>query len=472
MAALPPADPAAPAVPPTLAPTDPAAAAASAATDAKNADPNQQTQALALSLLALSSVPLLPAGWNIARDQSTGKFYFYNTSTGAVQWEPPVVPGAAGAGEMDPAAAAAAASALMAGGKRALEDSAPQSAAGVLLGGAGGVGGTQQPEKRARLGEGRQSDFEEEAVQKLKAVCGEPSQWNTKKRVIEFFKASPMWAAWTKAGHNEQKLVYFINRLKIKHLEDGHNQAAAHFGISLTAFKNVCRKDTGANSAEFEPEVVEKLNLWCGETSRWNTKKKIIDSFKDLSPFWSRWTAVGNSEQKLVNLINRLKIRHTEEAAKGSAAAAAALAAANGTVPPPGVITSVGGRAWLSVFESEVVAQLNNLCGEPSLWNTKKEIIDQFKTTDVWSSWVAAGHNEQKLVNFVNRLKIKHLGVEGGGSSGGGGGVSAFEPEVVKQLSQVCGQVRNAPKKSLPSLCIVSVQCLSLSLSWPARDEK
>ena len=64
----------------------------------------------------------------------------------------------------------------------------------------------------------------------------------------------------------------------------------------------------------------------------------------------------------------------------------------------------------------------------------------------------------------VVRSRIKHLGVEGGGSSGGGGGVRAFEPEVVKQLSQVCGQVRNSPKKSLPSLCIVAVKCLSRSL--------
>jgi hypothetical protein len=34
-----------------------------------------------------------------------------------------------------------------------------------------------------------------------------------------------------------------------------------------------------------------------------------------------QWTAAGHSEQKMVNLINRLKIRHTEEAAKGTAGA-------------------------------------------------------------------------------------------------------------------------------------------------------
>ena len=39
-----------------------------------------------------------------------------------------------------------------------------------------------------------------------------------------------------------QKLVNLIIRLKNKHLDDGHN------------------KDTG----DFEAEVVEMLNLWCG----------------------------------------------------------------------------------------------------------------------------------------------------------------------------------------------------------------
>ena len=91
--------------------------------------------------------------------------------------------------------------------------------------------------------------------------------------------------------------------------------------------------------------------------------------------------------------------------------------------------------------------------------------MDAIKDSPLWANWTAAGHTEEQLVNFINRLKMKRLGVEGGGSSGGGGGVSAFEPEVVKQLSQVCGQVRNSPKKSLPSLCIVSVKCLSLLAS-------
>ena len=112
------------------------------------------------------------------------------------------------------------------------------SAAGVLLAGAGGIEGSHHPGERAQLGEGRQRDFEDEVVANLTLWCGDQTKWNTKKKVIETFKNSPMWTSWVKAGHNEQKLVNFINRLKIKHLEDGHN------------------KDNGAGVAEFEPEVV------------------------------------------------------------------------------------------------------------------------------------------------------------------------------------------------------------------------
>ena len=329
------------------------------------------TQALALSLL-LSTVPLLPPGWQIARDPASGKFYFYNTSTGAVQWEPPslgttsagaqaLAAAASAAGEGGDAAAAAAAvsaaGALMqATGKRAADGTQALSAAGVLLAGAGGVAANHHPEKRARPGEGRQSDFESDVVSKLTAWCGEPTTWNTKKKVIDAFKTSPMWPCWVKAGHNEQKLVNFVNRLKIKHLEDGHT------------------KDTGVGVAEFEAEVVEKLNSVCGETANWSTKKKVVDSFKDNPAFWTKWTAAGHSEQKLVNLINRLKIRHTEEAAKGTAAAAAALAAANGTAPPSGIIMPQGAVGGVSAFESEVVGQLQSLCGEASTWNTKKKV--------------------------------------------------------------------------------------------------
>ena len=43
-----------------------------------------------------ASQALLPPGWQIARDPATGKFYFYNTSTGVGQWEPPGISAAAG----------------------------------------------------------------------------------------------------------------------------------------------------------------------------------------------------------------------------------------------------------------------------------------------------------------------------------------------------------------------------------------
>ena len=69
---------------------------------------------------------------------------------------------------------------------------------------------------------------------------------------------------------------------------------------------------------------------------------------------------------------------------------------------------------------------------------TAPQVIDAFKASVMWSSWITAGHNEQKLVNFINRLKIKHL-EEGGGSGSTGGGVSSFEPDVIKQLTYVFG---------------------------------
>ena len=131
----------------------------------------------------------------------------------------------------------------------------------ALFSAAPGAALTSNPENRAQ---GGQSDFEGEVESKLQIWCGKPTTWNTKKKVIEAFKTSPMWAQWVKAGHNEQKLVNLINRLKVKHLEDRHN------------------KDTGEGVNEFEAQVVEKLNQCCSETSNRNTKKKIIDNFKGL----------------------------------------------------------------------------------------------------------------------------------------------------------------------------------------------
>ena len=52
-----------------------------------------QAALAALSQLLTASVPLLPSGWQMARDPASGKFYFYNMTTGVVQWELPVVCG-------------------------------------------------------------------------------------------------------------------------------------------------------------------------------------------------------------------------------------------------------------------------------------------------------------------------------------------------------------------------------------------
>jgi hypothetical protein len=95
---------------------------------------------------------------------------------------------------------------------------------------------------------------------------------------------APMWSQWVKAGQNEQKRVNFINGLKIKHLEDGHN------------------KDTGAGVSEFETEVVEKLNQWCGETSNWNAKKKIVYNFKE-APLWTKVKRAAHASKQTYSCL-------------------------------------------------------------------------------------------------------------------------------------------------------------------------
>ncbi len=52
-------------------------------------DSQRAQHAAASPHTATASVPLLPPPWYIARDPATSKFYFYNTTTGVVQWEPP-----------------------------------------------------------------------------------------------------------------------------------------------------------------------------------------------------------------------------------------------------------------------------------------------------------------------------------------------------------------------------------------------
>ena len=98
--------------------------------------------------------------------------------------------------------------------------------------------------------QGRQRDFEDEVVQKLTLWCGEPATWHTKKKVIETFKNSPMWNSWVTAGHNEKKLVNLINRLKIKNLEDGHDN---HNGGGASEFEPL-KPEFVENTADAEGE--------------------------------------------------------------------------------------------------------------------------------------------------------------------------------------------------------------------------
>ena len=41
-------------------------------------------------------------------------------------------------------------------------------------------------------------------------------------------------------------------------------------------------------------------------------------------------------------------------------------------------------------FESEVIIQLKAICGEPTLWNTKRKVIDLFKASVTWNRWLTA----------------------------------------------------------------------------------
>jgi hypothetical protein len=77
-----------------------------------------------------------------------------------------------------------------------------------------------------------------------------------------------MWSSWIVAGHNEQGLVRFIDRLKRKHLDDA------------------CKQDTGEGVRKFEKEVDTKLNEFCGEEwSKWNFKGKTLKNFREAEPF-------------------------------------------------------------------------------------------------------------------------------------------------------------------------------------------
>jgi len=39
-------------------------------------------------------------------------------------------------------------------------------------------------------------------------------------------------------------------------------------------------------------------------------------------------------------------------------------------------------------FEEDVVALLTMWCGAPPTWNTKKNVIEAFKTSHMWTSWI------------------------------------------------------------------------------------
>ena len=68
--------------------------------------------------------------------------------------------------------------------------------------------------------------------------------------------------------------------------------------------------------------VVEKLNSLFGAPSRWRATNKVMDRVKEAY-FWERWINHGFNEDKMMNLIIRLKARCSEENAKVAAAGAA-----------------------------------------------------------------------------------------------------------------------------------------------------
>ena len=60
-------------------------------------------------------------------------------------------------------------------------------------------------------------------------------------------------------------------------------------------------------------------------------------------------------------------------------------------------------------FQEKAIVILEEACGEPSMWNTKKATIEAFKRSLMWQHWTDAGHNEAQLESLIHRLKIKHI---------------------------------------------------------------
>ena len=71
-------------------------------------------------------------------------------------------------------------------------------------------------------------------------------------------------------------------------------------------------KSRVSSFTNFVDEVVAKLTLWCGEPTKWNTKKKAIETFRD-SPMWVSWVKAGHNDQQFINFIIRLKMKHASE---------------------------------------------------------------------------------------------------------------------------------------------------------------
>jgi hypothetical protein len=72
----------------------------------------------------------------------------------------------------------------------------------------------------------------------------------------------------------------------------------------------------------FESVVVEKLNSLFGAPSRWRATNKVVGRVKEAY-FWERWINQGFDEDKMMNLIIRLKTRCSDENAKVAAVGAA-----------------------------------------------------------------------------------------------------------------------------------------------------
>ena len=214
---------------------------------------SEENQALAIKSMATliemqmltASAPLQTPPWQLSRDPVTGMLLLYNSTTGLVTCVSPTVTASGAAAGAGPSKSSSYASS---------------------------VGAPSPPTLSMK-------HFEDEVQQQLQK-SGEIFTWNAKKKTIDDFKASSMWSSWIAAGHNEQGLVRFIDRLKKKHLDDAY------------------KKDTGEGVAKFEAEVVDKLNEWCGETAKWNFTGKTLKNFREAEPFWTKVKSTAHASKE------------------------------------------------------------------------------------------------------------------------------------------------------------------------------